>query len=271
MDESPTEAVRRKRDSSISVSARLLKSGDAEAMVSAGNTAAALACTRSVLGKLKGVDRPAIATIFPNMQDFTILLDVGANAGGCKPEHYLQFAIMGEIYAREVMHKEKPRIGLLSVGEEKSKGNAITLEAFPILEQSGINFVGNVEGNDIVNGTTDVVVCDGFVGNVILKLTEGIGDMIFELIKYELAQSKMAKLGMIFALPALKRFKERVNYEEYGGAPLLGINGTCIIGHGKSNANAIKNAVRVASEFIYHKVNNHIEKNLQMMKNRVVK
>jgi len=266
MDESPTEALRRKRDSSIAVAARLLKSGDADAMVSAGNSAAALAITRSFLGKLKGLARPAIAAIIPNAVDATILLDVGANAGGCRPEHLLQFAIMGEVYARDVMGKEKPRVGLLSVGEEESKGSAVTLSAFPLLNQSSINFVGNVEGEDIVNGATDVVVCDGFVGNAILKFGEGIAEMIFDLMKAELAQSKLAKLGMLLAGPALRNFKRRVDYTEYGGAPLLGISGACIIGHGKSNANAIKNAVRVASEFVSHRVNEHIEEKFAVMK-----
>lgn len=266
MDESPTEAVRRKKDSSIAVAARLLKSGDADAMVSAGNTAAALATTRSFLGKLKGLARPAIATIIPNAVDVTILLDVGANAGGCRPEHLSQFAIMGEVYARDVMGKENPRVGLLSVGEEESKGSDITLRAFPLLEQLPINFVGNVEGKDIVNGTTDIVVCDGFVGNVILKFAEGIAEMIFDLMKAEMSQSRLAKLGMLLAKPALQNFRKRVDYAEYGGAPLLGIKGACIIGHGKSNANAVKNAVRVASEFVSHGVNEHIEQNLQMMR-----
>ncbi len=266
MHESPAEAVRRKKDSSIAVAARLLKSGEADAMVSAGNTAAALATTRSFLGRLKGVARPAIATIMPNAVDATILLDVGANAGGCRPEHFLQFAIMGEVYARDVMGKENPRIGLLSVGEESSKGSAITLSAFPLLMQSSINFLGNVEGKDIVNGATDVVVCDGFVGNAILKFAEGMAGMIFDLMREELDQSKRAKLGMFLAGPALRKFKKRVDYAEYGGAPLLGIRGACIIGHGKSNANAIKNAVRVASEFFSHKVNDHIEQSLEMIK-----
>lgn len=266
MDEPPAEAVRRKKDSSIAVAARLLKSGNADAMVSAGNSAAAYATTRSFLRRLKGVDRPAIAAIVPNAVDATILLDVGANAGGCRPVHLLQFAVMGEVYAKHIMGKENPRVGLLSVGEEESKGSVITLGAFPLLTQSPINFVGNVEGEDIANGTTDVVVCDGFVGNAILKFAEGMADTIFGLIKAELSQSKLAKLGMFLAGPSLRNLKKRVDYTEYGGAPLLGINGACIIGHGKSNANAIKNAVRVASEFISHRVNEHIEENLQMMK-----
>ena len=266
MHESPTEAIRGKKESSIAVAARLLGTGDADAMISAGNTGAALATTRSFLGKLKGLARPAIASIVPNEVDFTILLDVGANAGGCRPEHLRQFAIMGEIYAREVMGKENPRVGLLSVGEEESKGSAVTLSAFPLLAQSPINFVGNVEGGDIVNGSTDVVVCDGFVGNVILKLTEGIGEMLFKLISEELGKSKIAKLGALMAASVLRNFKKRIDYAEYGGAPLLGIKGVCIIGHGKSNAFAIKNAIRVASEFVSHGVNERIEQKLKIIK-----
>ena len=268
MDESPTKAVRRKKDSSIAVAARLLKTGNADAMVSVGNTAAALAIARSFLGKLKGLARPAIAAVIPNMVDATILLDVGANAGGCAPEHLLQFAIMGEVYAKDLMGKESPRVGLLSVGEEKSKGSPVTLSAFPLLEESPLNFVGNVEGRDIVSGTADVVVCDGFVGNALLKFAEGMADMVFSLMKKELGQSTMAKLGMFLALPAMKRFKKRVDYEEYGGALLLGIRGVCVIGHGKSNANAIKNAVRVASESVSRRLNDHIEQNLRMIENQ---
>lgn len=265
MNELPAEAVRRKRDSSIAVATRLLKSGDADAMVSAGNTAAALAITRTILGKLKGLARPAIAATMPNPVGVTVLLDVGANAGNCKPEHLLQFAIMGEIYAGRILGKQNPRVGLLSVGEEESKGSAVTLDTYPLLMKAPINFLGNVEGKDIVNGTADVVVCDGFVGNAILKVSEGIAEMIFEMMKSEINNSKLAKLGFLLAKPALRKLRKRIDYSEYGGAPLLGINGACIIGHGKSNANAIKNAVRVASEFVSQRVNEHIEQRLQML------
>jgi glycerol-3-phosphate acyltransferase PlsX len=265
MDELAIEAVRRKRDSSIAVAARLLKNGEADAMVTAGNTAAAYATTRAFLGKLKGVSRPAIATVMPNAVDATILLDVGANAGSCRPEHFLQFAIMGQVYAKVLMGKENPRVGLLSVGEEESKGSAVTLEALPLLTQAPINFVGNVEGKDIVNGTTDVVVCDGFVGNAILKFAEGIVEVVFDLVREELSHSRLAQLGIALATPALRRFKKRVDYAEHGGAPLLGIRGVCIIGHGKSNYYAVKNAIRLASEFVSQKVNQHIEENIQVM------
>jgi len=269
MDEIPADAVRKKRDSSMHVCARLIKSGRADAMVTAGNTAAALAISRSILGKLKGVSRPALASIIPNMNDATILLDVGANAGSCMPEHLLEFALMGDIYSREVLGKDKPRIGLLSVGEERTKGSSITKEALPLLEKAPINFIGNVEGKEIVNGGADVVVCDGFVGNAILKFAEGASVMFFHIIKTEINRSLSAKIGMLLAKKALKAFTKKLDYENYGGAPILGINGACIIGHGKSSANAIKSAIRVASEFVSRDVNKSIEKSLLEMKQKI--
>ncbi|HGE70525.1 TPA: phosphate acyltransferase PlsX [Candidatus Poribacteria bacterium] len=269
MDEIPADAVRKKRDSSMHVCARLIKSGRADAMVTAGNTAAALAISRSILGKLKGVSRPALASIIPNMNDATILLDVGANAGSCMPEHLLEFALMGDIYSREVLGKDKPRIGLLSVGEERTKGSSITKEALPLLEKAPINFIGNVEGKEIVNGGADVVVCDGFVGNAILKFAEGASVMFFHVIKTEINRSLSAKIGMLLAKKALKAFTKKLDYENYGGAPILGINGACIIGHGKSSANAIKSAIRVASEFVSRDVNKSIEKSLLEMKQKI--
>ena len=265
MDDPPTEAVRRKRDSSMHVSARLMKSGQADAMVTAGNTAAALAISRSILGKLKGVSRPSLASIIPNIKDATVLLDVGANAGSCKPLHLVEFALMGEVYSRAILGKENPRVGLLSVGEEKTKGSAFTLKAFPLLDQSSINFIGNAEGTDITNGNADVVVCDGFVGNVILKFAEGASVMFFSIIKGEFKKSLVAQLGLLLSKKAYKAFTEKLNYEVYGGAPVLGINGTCIIGHGKSTANAIKSAIRIASEFVAHDVNATIQESLRIM------
>jgi phosphate acyltransferase len=263
---SAVEAVRRKKDSSIAVAVRLLNDGEADAMISAGNTAAVYATTRSLLGKLEGLSRPAIAVVLPNAVDATLVLDVGANAGGCRPEDLVQFGIMGHVYAKDVMGRENPRVGLLSVGEEESKGTAVTLGAFPLLDQLPINFIGNVEGKDIANGTTDVVVCDGFVGNVILKYAEGMGEAIFELLRTELSKSILAKMGVVLARSALRRVKDRVDYAEYGGAPLLGLKGACIIGHGKSDPNAIKNAIRKASEFFSHNVNQHIEEIIQITK-----
>lgn len=271
MGEPAAEAVRKKRNSSMHVSARLLKSGEAEAMVTAGNTAAALAISRSILGKLKGVSRPAIAAIVPNVKDATIFLDVGANAGSCGPEHLLEFALMGSIYSRSVMGKKNPKVGLLSIGEERTKGSAITLSALPLLERAPINFIGNVEGKDIVNGTADVVVCDGFVGNAILKFAEGASDLFFEIVKAEINKSFRAKLGMFLAKPAFKALSDRLNYEKYGGAPILGINGACIIGHGRSTPIAIKEAIRVATEFVNQNVNSEIEETLKTFKKDILK
>ncbi|HGJ64895.1 TPA: phosphate acyltransferase PlsX [bacterium] len=265
MDEPPADAVRKKRDSSMHVSARLMKSGDADAMVTAGNTAAALAVSRSILGKLKGVSRPSLASIIPNIKDATVLLDVGANAGSCMPIHLVEFALMGDIYSRKILGKDNPRVGLLSVGEEKTKGSAFTLKAFPLLEQSSLNFIGNVEGSDIVNGNADVVVCDGFVGNAILKFAEGASIMFFNTIKGEFKKSYIAKLGLLLSKKAYKAFSEKLNYEVYGGAPVLGINGACIIGHGKSTAKAINSAIRIASEFVAYNVNATIQESLKIM------
>lgn len=265
MDDHPSDAVRRKRDSSMHVSARLMKNGQADAMVTAGNTAAALAISRSILGKLKGVSRPALASIIPNINDATVLLDVGANAGSCKPIHLVEFALMGEIYSKKILGKENPRVGLLSVGEEKTKGSYVTLGAFPLLEKSSINFVGNVEGKDIVSGIADVVVCDGFVGNAILKFAEGASVMFFNVIKTEFKKSLIAKIGLLLSKRAYKAFTKKLDYEVYGGAPILGINGACIIGHGRSTANAIKNAVRIASEFVAYDVNATIQNSLRLM------
>ncbi len=270
MDEPPADAVRKKKDSSMHVSTRLMKSGEVSAMVTAGNTAAALAITRSILGKLKGVSRPAIAAVIPNTVDATILLDVGANAGSCGPLHLLEFAIMGSVYSKALMRKENPRVGLLSVGEEKTKGSAITLSAFPLLEQAPINFVGNVEGKDVVSGVVDIVVCDGFVGNAILKFAEGASDLFFEIIKSEIRKSIKAQLGMLLAKSAFKAFSNRLDYEKYGGAPILGVNGACIIGHGRSTPSAIKEAIRVSSEFVSYKVNSSIEDNLREVKEKVL-
>ena len=265
MDEPPSDAVRRKRDSSMHVSARLMKTGQADAMVTAGNTAAALAISRSILGKLKGVSRPALASIIPNTKDATVLLDVGANAGSCKPVHLVEFALMGEVYSRKILGKENPRVGLLSVGEEKTKGSFVTLGAFPLLEKLSINFIGNVEGKDIVSGAADVVVCDGFVGNAILKFAEGASVMFFDIIKAEFKKSLLAQFGLLLSKRAYKAFTKKLDYEVYGGAPVLGINGACIIGHGRSTANAIRSAIRIASEFVAYDVNATIQNSLKMM------
>ncbi|MBI2461768.1 MAG: phosphate acyltransferase PlsX [Candidatus Rokubacteria bacterium] len=262
MGESPSQALRRKRDSSMRVAAELVRAGEAAAFISAGNTGAAMAIAMFVIGVLPGVDRPAIAVVLPNARGRTVLLDVGANVDP-KPRHFLQFAIMGHVYAKDILGVSSPRVGLLSVGEEEGKGNELTREAFKALETSTLNFLGNVEGRDIYNGAVDVVVTDGFTGNVALKVSESLVDMLVSLIREELSRDWRARLGALFIRPAFRRFAKRVDYNELGGAPLLGINGACIIGHGASPPRAIKNAIRVAMEWVQGDVNHHIRTALE--------
>jgi glycerol-3-phosphate acyltransferase PlsX len=262
MGESPSQALRRKRDSSLRVAAQLVKDGEAAAFVSAGNTGAAMAIAMFVIGVLPGVDRPAIAAVLPNHRRFTVLLDVGANVDP-KPWHFLQFAVMGHVYARDILGYDNPRVGLLSVGEEEGKGNELTREAYEQLKDSSLNFVGNVEGRDIYNGRCDVVVTDGFTGNVALKISESLVETLGAMIKEELTRDVRSKVGAALALPAFARFKRRVDYTEMGGAPLLGIDGAAIICHGASPVKAIKNAVRVAGEWAKTGVNEHIKAALE--------
>ncbi len=257
MAESPSHALRRKRDSSLRVAAELLRDGHASAIVSAGNTGAALAICMFVVGVLPGIDRPAIAAVLPNLRGFTVLLDAGANVDP-KPRHLLQFAVMGHAYARDILGYGSPRVGLLSVGEEEGKGNDLTKDAYEALKESSLNFIGNVEGRDIYNGRCDVVVTDGFTGNVALKISESLAEMITSMIKEELARDARSRLGAALSMPAFERFKRRVDYTEMGGAPLLGINGAAIVCHGASPVKAIKNAVRVAREWATANVNQHI-------------
>ena len=260
-DEAAASAVKQKKDSSIVVATNLVKEGKADALVSAGHTGAVMASCLINLKRLKGISRPAIATLVPNIKGATVLLDAGANVD-CKPKHLVQFALMGSVYAHYILGIEKPKVGLLSIGEEKSKGNELTFETYRLLENSQLNFIGNAEGKDIANGTVDVVVCDGFVGNVLLKFGESLAKMIMAELKEELSKGFLLKLGAFISRPAFVSLKRRLDYSEYGGAPLLGTNGVCIISHGKSSSKAIKNAIRVASEFVAHKVNQHIEENL---------
>src|SRR6059036_1938599 len=247
MAEIPSHALRRKRDSSLRVAAELVKEGQASAFISAGNTGAAMAISMFVIGVLPGVDRPAIAAVLPNLRKFTILLDAGANVDP-KPWHLLQFAVMGHVYARDILGFDNPRVGLLSVGEEEGKGNELTKETYEQLRESSLNFVGNVEGRDIYNGACDVVVTDGFTGNVALKISESLAEMLGAMIKEELTRDLRSKIGAALSTPAITRFRKRVDYTEVGGAPLLGIDGAAIICHGASPVKAIKNAVRVAQE-----------------------
>jgi glycerol-3-phosphate acyltransferase PlsX len=262
MGESPSQALRRKRDSSLRVAAQLVRDGKAAAFVSAGNTGAAMAISMFVIGVLPGVDRPAIATVLPNQRRFTILLDVGANTDP-KAAHLLQFAVMGHVYARDILGFDNPRVGLLSVGAEEGKGNELTKEAYEQLKGSSLNFIGNVEGRDIYNGRCDVVVTDGFTGNVALKISESLVETLGAMIKEELMRDFRSRLGAALAQSAFQRFRRRVDYTEMGGAPLLGIDGAAIICHGASPVKAIKNAVRVAGEWARAGVNEHIKAALE--------
>ncbi|MBI1883052.1 MAG: phosphate acyltransferase PlsX [Chlamydiae bacterium] len=258
MHETPVAGLRKKKDSSIARAVELVKKGQAEAVVSAGNTGACVAATKLKLRFLKGIDRPAIATVMPNLFGTNILIDAGATVD-CSPEHLIQFAVMGMCYAKYVLKKENPRIGLLNVGEEESKGNHLTKETFKILRKTSLNFVGNVEGRDVFRNVADVTVTDGFVGNVALKAAEGSAKLLQNFLKQEIVKSWPSKLGALLMKKSFERMKRRLDYAEYGGAPLLGVDGVCIISHGRSNAKAMKNAIRVADEFIQNKVNRHIE------------
>ena len=262
MGESPSQALRRKRDSSLRVAAELVRDGEASAFISAGNTGAAMAVAMFVVGVLRGVDRPAIAAVLPNVKGFTVLLDVGANIAP-KPWHLFQFAVMGHVYARDLLGIDRPRVGLLSVGEEEGKGNELTKEAYEQLKDSSLNFLGNVEGRDIYNGKCDVVVTDGFTGNVALKISESLAETIGSMIREELTRDLRSKVGAALVQPAFARFKKRVDYAEMGGAPLLGIDGAAIICHGASPVKAIKNAVRVAGEWAKAGLNDHIKAALE--------
>jgi glycerol-3-phosphate acyltransferase PlsX len=258
MDESPVAVLRKKKDSSIRKAVELVKTGNADAAVSAGHSGVAMAMALFLLGKVPGVDRPAIAAIMPSLTGHFVLLDAGANVD-CKPENLLEFAHMGNAYYKAIFNEEAPKVALLSIGEEDSKGNELTKEAFKLLKRSkGFNFRGNIEGKDVFAGRADVIVCDGFVGNIVLKTSEGLADTIIKMLKREIANVATGKLGYLMIKPAIRNFKKKTDYDEYGGAPLLGINGTCIIGHGRSSARALKNAIKVASEMARQRVHENI-------------
>ncbi len=271
MLDSPATVFRRKKNSSIRVANDLVKSGEAVAVVSAGHSGAAMATSLFVLGPIEGVERPAIATFMPSIKGTSIILDMGANVD-CKPNHLLQFAVMGDVYAKYLLKIPNPRVGLLSIGEEETKGNELTKEAFKLLTETSLNFIGNVEGRDVMSGNADVIVCDGFVGNVVLKVSESVVEAIGLYIREGIGKSLLRKLGYLLMRPAFDSFKRRVDYAEYGGAPLVGINGISIIGHGRSSARAIKNAIRVAAELAKSEVNKHlhedIEKNMELTRTR---
>jgi phosphate acyltransferase len=262
MTDSPSHAFRRKKDSSLHVAARLVRDGKADALVSAGNTGAVMTVARFVLGTLPSVDRPALAWAFPNIKEkVSIMLDVGANVDS-KPLHMEQFAVMGEIYYRALWGTKRPRIALLSIGEEDVKGNELTKESAALLKQTSLNFVGNVEGRDVFRGNVDVIVCDGFIGNIALKLSEGLVEHIGGMLKKAIKSSLASQIGYALSRKAFGAFRKRTDYSEYGGAPLLGVRGITIIGHGRSNANAVKNAIRVAAELCRSGMNEKIEQEL---------
>jgi glycerol-3-phosphate acyltransferase PlsX len=272
--EDKVEAVRAKRDSSMRVGLRMVREGQASGFVTAGNTGAAMATAKVVLGTVAGVDRPALAAVFPTAPGpAAMLLDVGANVD-CEPHNLEQFAVMGDIYFRamfgDMFGKRSwtpgPRVGLLSIGEEEAKGNQLTREAFQLLKQLPLNFIGNVEGGDLYNGKVDVIVADGFVGNVALKISEGVANLVRAALKESLKATITSQVGALLSRSAFIDFKKRLDHTEYGGAPLLGLKGVCIITHGSSNANAMKNAVRVAAEFAKRGINDSIERGLAALK-----
>ena len=250
MDEKPSDILRRKKDASIQVACRLVKEGQADGIVSPGHSGATVACGMFIMGRIVGVERPALASIMPTEKLPMVLLDVGANVD-CKPHHLLQFGLMANAFARDMLELPKPRLGLLSIGEEAGKGNSLVKETYELLKLvNDLNFVGNVEGRDIFTGDVDVIVCDGFVGNVALKLSEGLASSIRRILKRELLGTTVAKLGAFLSKGAFQRFARVVDYAEYGGAPLLGLNGIAVAAHGRSNVKAVASATRMAATFV---------------------
>jgi phosphate acyltransferase len=268
MKESAAKAVRHKKDASISRALDLVKNGSADAVVSAGHTGAAVVASVLKLRTLKGIERPAVACVLPAQDKRFVLIDAGANPDST-PENLVQFAIMGTVYCRHVLGYEEPSVGLMSIGEEDSKGNDVTKEAFKLLKASNLRFNGNIEGHDLFSGSSDVVLCDGFTGNVVLKTSEAIAHAIFSWLKHELFMNPVRKLGAKLAEGAFKSIRKKSNYEEYGGMPLLGVNGICIIAHGGSSALAIKNAIRAAAESVTQEINPHILQEVQAYNEKI--
>lgn len=257
MSESAANSVRRKRNSSIVVGVNLVKEGQGEAFFSAGNTGAVVCAATLGLRLLPGIERPGIAVVTPTQKGPCVVIDVGANIDP-KPSQLLQYGIMGSVYSKYILKKENPAVGLLNIGEEESKGTEFVKETYELLEKSRLNFVGNVEGKDLFSGKCDVVVCDGFVGNIALKVSESVAETIQKFLKRHILSSLMGKIGLIFLKPSLTRFKKEMDYAEYGGAPLLGVDKPVIIGHGRSNSRAIKNAIRAAKEEVERRFNDKI-------------
>lgn len=267
MTDNALAPLRRKRNSSIRVCANLVAEGKAAAMVSAGHTGAAMTSAYKVIGTIDGVSRPALAAVVPSTKGHTVLLDVGANVDS-KPAYLREFAVMGHFYAQMLFGVEAPRVGLLSIGEEEGKGNELTKETFRVLKEAGLNFMGNAEGRDIYNGNADVIVCDGFIGNVVLKASESLAEMMRTLIREEITSTFTRKIGALLAKGAFDGVKKRTDYAEYGGAPLLGVKGGCIISHGRSNAKAVKNAIRVARDFATSQVDTKIREKIRVLHTR---
>ena len=269
MNDNPARALRSKRGSSIRVAAEQVRQGRARGLISAGNTGAVMAAALTVMGRIPGVKRPAVAQAFPTLKSaWTLLLDVGANVD-CSVDMLVQFAVMGDVYSRALLGCENPRVGILSIGEEEHKGNGLTGEAYPLLKRQPLNFIGNVEGHDLYSGKADVIVCDGFTGNVALKVSEGLVAAIKSMLRESLEATVVRQIGYGLAKGAFDDFRTRLDYTEYGGAPLLGVKGGVIICHGRSNANAIKNAIRVAVELEKGGINQKIERNLERSLERV--
>lgn len=262
MDEPPAVSVRRKRNSSISVGIELMKRGEADAFISAGNTGAVVCAATLNLGLLPGIERPGIAIVFPTFIGLSMMIDAGANIDP-RPIHLLHYGIMGDAYSRHILEKPRPNIGLLSIGEEATKGTDFVKETHKLLEESKLNFIGNIEGRDVFAGRSDVILCDGFVGNIVLKVAEGIGAAITKLMKTQIKHRPVAKLGAFLSKPAFMKLWRDLDYTEYGGAPLLGVDGNVIISHGSSTAKAIKNAIKRGAEFKEHELNKRIIEELQ--------
>ncbi|WP_338029086.1 phosphate acyltransferase PlsX [Geothrix oryzisoli] len=265
MEDKATSILKEKKDSSIRVAAQLVREGRAHGVVSMGHTGAAMVASSLVIGKLDGVDRPALASVLPNMKGGpTVLLDVGANVDS-RAEHIAQFAVMGSVYAEEVLGLERPRVGILSVGEEDGKGTDVTKDASAMLREMEIRFEGNAEGRDIWNGNFDVIACDGFVGNVVLKSSEALAEGIIGGLRDSFMESPITKLAGLLAKPAMKRFKKKLDYAEYGGAPLLGVKGVSIIGHGRSDHKAVRNAIRAALRAVEHRLHERIQERVALL------
>ena len=264
MGEHPAQAVKAKKDASMNVGMRMVRDGEADGFVTMGNSGGALAAALFTLGRIRGIQRPAISTVFPTTKGWVFVLDVGANAD-CRPEYLLQFGLMGSIYSERVLNVRKPRVAIISNGEEEGKGNELTQQAYTLLKQAPINFIGNAEGRDLPEGMADVYVTDGFTGNVIVKLSEGIGSFIKGMLREEITRDAKGKVGGLLIRDALKRISKRTDYEEIGGAPLLGVDGVVIIGHGRSNARAIRCALLRAAECVERGVVDAIEKGLEAL------